>query len=233
MKVLLTGIWLATLLAPSPAQEGDAEIAGLVRFTGTHKPRLINAQIDHLKHGVAPRGDKDVFDEDVIVGPKGELANALVRIKSPVKGKWAAADVVAELDAAGYFFKPRVVALQAGQKLRLQVSGMVRCNFNVRTRLNRQTNVGIARGDSYIVDLPLPETAILVRHDCAAWQIAWVHVIEHPFFAVTGADGKFRIAGLPAGTYDLELWHEKFGVREAKVTVGAKESKIQDFTIDP
>ena len=39
-----------------------------------------------------------------------------------------------------------------------------------------------------------------------------------------------KIANLPPGKYELEAWHEKYGVRTARVTVGATESKAQDFT---
>jgi hypothetical protein len=45
-----------------------------------------------------------------------------------------------------------------------------------------------------------------------------------------GKDGAFKIANLPAGKYELEAWHEKFGTRMATVTVGAKEIQTQDFT---
>jgi hypothetical protein len=34
----------------------------------------------------------------------------------------------------------------------------------------------------------------------------------HPYFAVTDADGKFEIAGVPAGTYTLVAWHEGYKI---------------------
>jgi hypothetical protein len=45
-------------------------------------------------------------------------------------------------------------------------------------------------------------------------------VSDHPFFAVTGDDGRFTIAGLPAGRYELEAWHPTLGTRTATVTLG-------------
>ena len=48
-------------------------------------------------------------------------------------------------------------------------------------------------------------------------------------FAVTGDDGTFTIKGLPPGKYTVEAWHEKYGTKDIEVTVGAKESKSQDF----
>ena len=61
------------------------------------------------------------------------------------------------------------------------------------------------------------------------WMKAYVGVLSHPFFAVTGDDGSFTLKGLPPGDYTLEAWHEKLGTQEIKVTVAAKDSKSADF----
>ena len=55
-------------------------------------------------------------------------------------------------------------------------------------------------------------------------------VLSHPFFAVTSRDGTFQIKDLPAGTYEIEAWHEKLGRRKASVTVGTGDTKALDFT---
>jgi len=68
------------------------------------------------------------------------------------------------------------------------------------------------------------------RCDVHRWMNSFVGVLDHPFFAVTGADGAFSLKGLPPGTYTVEAWHEKFGTKTASVTIGAKESKDVAFT---
>jgi uncharacterized protein (DUF2141 family) len=64
-----------------------------------------------------------------------------------------------------------------------------------------------------------PEVMIKVKCEVHPWMGAWVGVLDHPFFAVTGDDGTFTIKDLPAGEYTIEAWHEKYGVQTQKITV--------------
>jgi hypothetical protein len=74
-----------------------------------------------------------------------------------------------------------------------------------------------------------PEVMVKFKCDVHPWMTAYVGVLEHPFFAVTGDDGTFTIKGLPAGDYEVEAWHEKLGTQTAKIKVGAGEAKTADF----
>ena len=62
------------------------------------------------------------------------------------------------------------------------------------------------------------------------WMHAWLAVLPHPFFGVSGGDGSFTIKGLPPGTYTIEAWHEKYGAQTASVTVAGSETKTADFS---
>ena len=60
-----------------------------------------------------------------------------------------------------------------------------------------------------------------VRVDCDAhgWMEGWVYVVDNPYFAITGADGKFSIADVPPGTYTLVAVQPFTGPIEQPVTV--------------
>ncbi len=63
-----------------------------------------------------------------------------------------------------------------------------------------------------------PTTDVLrLRCDIHPWMTGWVVFNDTPHFAVTGADGRFTIQGVPAGSYELSVWHELLGVRTIKV----------------
>ena len=58
-------------------------------------------------------------------------------------------------------------------------------------------------------------------------------VLTHPFHSVTEADGAYAIAGLPAGSYEIEAWHEKLGTQKGSVTVGASDTQTVNFEFAP
>jgi hypothetical protein len=58
----------------------------------------------------------------------------------------------------------------------------------------------------------------------------YVHVLPHPFFAITGDDGSFVISGVPPGSYTLLVWHESLKPQTQAITVSAGEVKELEFT---
>jgi hypothetical protein len=66
------------------------------------------------------------------------------------------------------------------------------------------------------------------------WMSAYIHVLPHPFFAMTGEDGTFKIRGLPPGEYELTVLHESSALQAtpatAKIKLAAGETKTADFT---
>ena len=70
--------------------------------------------------------------------------------------------------------------------------------------------------------------------DVHAWMKAWIGVVDHPYFAITGADGTWSMSDVPPGTYTLEVWHETLGRQEIEVTVGEQEAVVvEDFIYRP
>jgi hypothetical protein len=71
-----------------------------------------------------------------------------------------------------------------------------------------------------------------IKCDVHPWMNAWIHVLDHPFFSVTGEDGTFTIRGLPPGKYTLTAWHETLGTKTADVTVEEGKPASVDITFD-
>ena len=73
---------------------------------------------------------------------------------------------------------------------------------------------------------------IPIKCNVHPWMTAYVGVLPHPFFSVTGDDGTFEITGLPPGDYVIEAWHEEYGTFTQNVTVGASETQEIEFTVE-
>jgi hypothetical protein len=73
-----------------------------------------------------------------------------------------------------------------------------------------------------------------VKCDVHPWMSAYVAVFDHPFFGVSGADGKWTIKNLPDGDYTLTAWQEKLGTQEKKVTIkDGKPTAEIEFSFKP
>ena len=71
--------------------------------------------------------------------------------------------------------------------------------------------------------------AVELSCDAHSWMAGWLYVLEHPYFAVVGADGLFSIDGVPAGTYTLKAWHPELGEIEQEIEVVPGESVESNF----
>jgi hypothetical protein len=102
----------------------------------------------------------------------------------------------------------------------------VRAEGKINQPFNMSTPV---EGMSFNRTFATREVMVDIKCDVHAWMRAFVGVLEHPYFGTTGQDGRVALNNLPPGTYTLEAWHEKLGVKTQQVTLGAKESKEVAF----
>ncbi len=204
-----------TVVDPATA----AGVSGRVRFEGkVPAPALIdmstNPDCAALGHGPkVPDGKLLVKD--------GLLQNAVVYVKSGLEGKAFAipADPVI-IDQKGCLYVPRITAVQAGQPVRFTNSDPTKHNVKglPKAKGNAPFNLGFAfQGVSHTVTLSRPEMAVPLNCDFHPWMLAYVAILDHPFFQVTGPDGAFSLKGLPPGDYEIAAWHETLGTKTTKV----------------
>jgi plastocyanin len=220
------------------AKDG-ASITGIVRFKGTIPAMKPIEEItgNAFCRQCYPEGKPPMHDEIVLGknGPDDTLQNVLVYVSKGLEGKEfdPPKDAVL-LDQAGCVYTPHVVAVMAGQPLEIRNSDATLHNVMASPRQNPPFNFGMPSKDDVVKKVfKQPELKINFHCFMHPWMSAYVHVLEHPFFAVTGADGAFTIRGLPPGEYEITVLHVGSLLEPtrptASVKVQAGETKKVDF----
>jgi plastocyanin len=170
--------------------------------------------------------------EDVVVGEENSLQNVFIYVRDglPPRMYPVPADPVV-LDQQQCRYVPRVLGLQVGQQMTIRNSDPLLHNVHAEGAINQPFDIGTpVQGVEVNRTFATREVMIPVKCNVHSWMRAYVGVVEHPYFDVSDRAGRFSIAQLPAGTYTIEIWHERFGTQTQQVTVGAKETKDLTFT---
>jgi plastocyanin len=218
----------AATSAAAPAAVADAAtISGLVKFEGG-APKMPPIPMGADPY-CASQHQTPATDEEVVVGPAGELANVIVYVKNAPAGP---ASGPAVLDQKGCQYHPHVQVVQVGQPLEIKNSDNTLHNVHAMPVVNSAFNEGQpVQGMVSTKKFDKAElTPFRVKCDVHGWMKSWMVVLPHPYHAVSAMNGTFSIANLPPGNYTLVAWHEKYGTQEQAITVGAKEQKQVNFT---
>ncbi|MDR3377397.1 MAG: hypothetical protein P4M10_01820, partial [Verrucomicrobiae bacterium] len=136
------------------------------------------------------------------------------------------------LDQKGVLYAPQILAVQTGQKVIVKNSDPLMHNVHLKPAANAEQNVPQAAGAADLTfTFDKPEPFLKFQCDVHPWMFAWVSVFDHPYFAVSGPDGKFTIKNVPPGKYTLEAAHRKLGKQSAEIEVKA-DGTVQNFTFE-
>jgi hypothetical protein len=207
-----------------------ATITGKVQWQGA-VPKLRNISFDADPH-CAEMHPNPVPSENVVVNENGSLRNVFVYVKEGLEGlAFETPNTAVTLEQRGCLYQPHVLGIMTHQPLKIVNNDNTLHNIHVLPRFNREFNIGQPNeGMSTTRAFDNSEVMVPVKCDVHPWMKAYIGVLEHPFFSVTGDDGTFRIEGLPPGSFLVEAWHEVYGVQTQLVTVAGQETKEVGFT---
>jgi len=160
-------------------------------------------------------------NETYLIHASGGLKNVVVFIESAPAGKPVDAQKENFLYNDGCRYAPRVIAFQRGEKFRVK---------------SHDPKLHIPHGylgERTVFNLALPfknttiDATSKIRQagmmkvvcDTHAWMLGFVHVFDHPFFAVTNEQGAFSIPDLPPGNYVLKARHEDAGIKSQEIVI--------------
>jgi plastocyanin len=208
------------------ANAAGGTISGTVKYGGTAPaPKEVEVTKDKEVCGLHKH-----FEEDLVVGSDGGIANAVVIVKG-AKGELKPEEV--KFDQKGCDYEPHVLAFPAGSTVDILNSDGILHNIHTFSEKNPPFNAAQPRFMKVIKHkVDQPET-IKVSCDVHNWMHGWWVATDTPYFAVTDDKGNYTIKDVPAGDYTVEVWQEKLGTDDQKASVKDGGTTTTDFTMKP
>jgi plastocyanin len=176
---------------------------------------------------------RDVPNETLLIGPGQGVRYAVVTLEGITKGKAVEKEAIHELDNLGCRFVPHVLASSVGQFVVFKNSDpILHTAHALFTSGQPQFNVGLYPGRVSRKPLVTPGVVKIIC-EVHPWMSAYIVVTDHPYYSVTDVYGEYLISDIPAGSYQLKVWHETLGAEEKPVEVKAGGSHNVDFVFSP
>ena len=169
------------------------------------------------------------------VAANGGLADVFVSVKELPPGQWEPPAKPVEIRQRGCEYLPYVSAVQAGQVVRVFNDDPLMHNVHPAPVMdgNQERNLAqLPRAAPLDFVFPKPELFLRFKCDVHPWMWAYVNVVEHPFFAVSAADGQFALPEPPVGDYTLKFIHRKAGEKLVPVSVRPGKRLVVNVTLD-
>ena len=216
MGILLILVVLIEFLLPTVEIADAGSIIGNVRFVES-PPKLEPVKVSKDQDYCG----ETLPNETYLVDANDGLKNAVVFVEAAPPGTPADPQKLNLIENNGCLYSPRILAMQKGERLRVRNNDP---KLHIpHSYLNDKT--------VFMLSLPFKNTLLDATQkirdagvlklvcDTHSWMIGFVHVFDHPYFAVTDEKGSFSIPNLPAGVYTLKAWHEDAGLRSQEIIV--------------
>ncbi len=229
----------ALALTPILAQAQTASISGSALWTGKAIPKNEEANVDKDKMHCLSKGA--VLKNEIVVDAKTKgIANVMIWLVDAEDSKkklpltagakaWLAKNKEVVIDQPCCAFIARITPIVEGQTLVVKNSSPISHNISILGgSAGPNINPLIPAGGKYTHDKAIDARLFPIRYSCSihAWMQGYLFAIPSPYFAVTGADGSFKIENLPKGKFKLMAWHEKGGWL-LKTGAGSKNAGVE------
>lgn len=215
-------------------------VTGSVKFSGMLPPAKQFAlwrSPDRMYCGALSDGSGYRLLREVVVSPEGGLKDVVVTIEGIEKGKPFDLKET-KLEANVCQFVPFVSVMRDRHQLTVTNVDPVAHDLQIYERDHEHVFIMFHRpalnrtGTAGVIKFTGPRREVTMQCGMHPFMQGHGLAVENPYYAITGADGSFSIADLPAGTYRVRAWHPSLGVKEQQITIVSKGAAVLPFAFD-
>jgi len=194
-------------------------VQGQVTLMGTMIP---DVQINKIYRDSKLCGEEVIGEElNVVEGSRG-IEGVIVSLEGIAKGKPKPKEEVIVIENRGCRFIPYITATVVGSTLQVQNTDPILHTTHARFETKHGWTLWnvVQQAGAQGMMKPLAMIGMVdVRCDLHPNMRSYVHVFNHPYFTVTDTEGAFELTNVPAGTYQLTVWHARIGSKGRSITV--------------
>ncbi len=220
--LILAGI-LGVGVAPSQQYKvvevkGGGTITGVVRLQ-SETPQRLQLEITKDKDWCG----KKKFSPRLILGKENGVRNAVISLENITQGKKSASSTKYILDQRKCEYDPHVLLKPLGSDMEIVNSDAILHTVHAY-EADQRTVFNIAqpvKGSRFPVKYF--KTPGIYSATCDAghpWMSAYIIVTDHPYYALSAANGRYTIDNIPSGTYKIKMWHEGVAVTRTEMEAG-------------
>ncbi len=202
----------------SLAGETGATLVGRVVFRGTVPP----PEVVTVTRDPKTCGETRTIQPLVVHPSTRGIQNAVVSIEGENTSPNTDTTKTTAITNTQCAFSPHVEAIRVGTPLEVRSHDPVLHNTHIMTGKRTFLNVALVPGGHPVAKVIKMPGLYHVQCDAHVFMQGSVVAFDHPYYAVTEAQGDFRIVGVPAGRHQVTVWHETLGALHHEVTVPAQ-----------
>jgi plastocyanin len=214
--------------ALAPALLFAGSVSGKVTYTGTPaKPKNIDMSKEPT---CAKQHTTPVTTESVVTGANNALDNVVVYISAGANDEGKVPPQAVTYDQKGCQYIPHVLAMHAGQELKINNDDQTSHNIHPLAKVNREWNKSQPPGTPPLTEKFDKPEMIAVKCNIHPWMHGYFAVLNTSHYDISKDGGGFKLPDLPPGKYTITAWHEEYGTQTADVTITGSETKEVNFT---
>lgn len=208
-----------------------ASITGKAIYKGK-RPKLRMIKMGGDPICLTKNQGNDVLPKSIVLGPEFEMKNVFLRIVEGLpKKNYPTPSEPVVVSQEGCMYNPPVFGVMKGQSVKILNPDGTLHNVHAMSKINKEFNIAMPKFRKEVTkSWDKEEFMFEMKCDVHPWMVAYVAVLNHPYYTVTNEAGVYTIDNLAPGDYVIEAWQQRLEPQRVSVAVAEGKPTEVNFT---